>query len=112
MEDRSQQRAWPFWDLIQGRWSTFLEQTDPRSGYGRRGKTHGSRVPCVACGLPMDGPALNLVMVRRTTKVGSFTQTEGLRFPFHPRCVESARIEAEREGLLWGDDREEGSSPQ
>lgn len=111
MEDGSSGDDWPFWELIQGRWRTFLIE----AGAGKRkgGSVAPTKPPCVACGEtiedfrdPVSSRAGqgNMVMIRRTKRISAFTQSEGLLVPFHPRCVAAARVRAEAEGLIWGDD--------
>ena len=103
----------PFWDLIQSRWSSFLIEATSGVGRKRGRRVVPAKPPCVACGeaignfrdplTSVSGPG-NMVMVRRKTRVGPFTQSEGLLFPFHQDCIESSRMKAEAEGLIWGDD--------
>jgi hypothetical protein len=102
----------PFWDLIQSRWSSFLLEATSESRRKGGQRVAPANPPCIACGEaigdfqdPLGGgsPTGAMVMVKRKTRVGPFTQSEGLLFPFHRACLESARVMAEAEGLIWGD---------
>ena len=103
---------WPFWNLIKSRWSTFLLGATSGIAQANGPKPDLSKPPCVACGGAIGelqdsiadsaGPGV-MIMVTRTMAVGPFTQSEGLLFPFHRHCVDSARNRAEAEGLTWDD---------
>lgn len=100
----------PFWDLIEDRRRSFLIEST--SAAAKSGKRRVVPKPlCVACGRPIDdfrnpieGSGSDLVSITRNSRKGPLTVTQTGVFPFHRECIDSSRMRAEAEGLVWGDD--------